>query len=61
MLGRVRKKLMRALKINGVGIGLQRMMVPASIYKLKINNRNTRTRCEIGSELIVNRVRLNGS
>ena len=27
---------------------------PAGIYLLKVNNRNTRTRCEIGSKLTIN-------
>ena len=29
--------------------------IPAGIYLLKVNNRNTRTRCEICSKLTINR------
>ena len=29
------------------------LIIPAGIYLLKVNNRNTRTRCEISSELTI--------
>ena len=33
--------------------GLHHLSVPASVYLLKVNNRNTRTRCEICSKLTI--------
>ena len=30
-----------------------KVLFPASIYLLKVNNRNTRTRCEIGLKLTI--------
>ena len=32
---------------------ISKELIPAGIYLLKVNNRNTRTRCEICSKLII--------
>ena len=44
----VNKKVLRGIFKNF------KITVPAGIYLLKVNNRNTRTRCEICSKLTIN-------
>ena len=41
-------------KINCIQIEDMFMLIPAGIYLFKVNNRNTRTRCEICSKLTIN-------
>ena len=41
---------MQRISIHGLGT----TNIPAGIYLLKVNNRNTRTRCEICSKLTIN-------
>ena len=41
---------MKRISIHGLGA----TNIPAGIYLLKVNNRNTRTRCEICSKLTIN-------
>ena len=38
-----------------ITVGLGKTSYPVGIYPLKVNNRNTRTRCEICSKLTIKR------
>ena len=41
------------LKTSGKSLQVSQDLLPAGIYLLKANNRNTRTRCEICTELTI--------
>ena len=47
-------KLQNLFPINGNSFQRKPNLIPAGIYLLKVNNRNTRTRCEICSKLTIN-------
>ena len=46
-------KVYLSLTIRSVLSGIFFMTIPAGIYQLKVNNRNTRARCEICSKLTI--------
>ena len=52
-LSLTKPKVLKATDDTSANLNLMWSNIPASIYLLKVNNRNTRTRCETYSKLTI--------